>query len=397
MFKRLPFDYVLCLVAAIVAIAVTAAPALAQFPVAAWPMASQNAHRSNEALASGPLAQPTAQWGVHEGGNIIVGKTAVFHTDSRRGLTAINFNGRERWNMATWNGRPPVLGPNGTPYVGGDPNWSTVGLYAIDPEVAPNPDGTLANEAIKWTIPYAVIGDVLRLAVDRDGCIFASGYKIQDNGASFQFLWGGRRVTVWGSAQAPAIHTPSPYTSDDVIFITDAHRLYAFKSGDGSALWTRTFKNSEIEVDPVAGNDGTVYVTTSPDYILSAINPRTGATKWQVALASKTKPWYVCGSTPAIDNHAGVLYIAGLDSCFALNKDTGALIFKWSRTERLYIDRPVIGLDGILYWGGANSVLYAIEPSTGVTLWSVDGGSPVIGLDGTLYTGTQAGLLVAYR
>jgi outer membrane protein assembly factor BamB len=368
--------------------------------LAPWPMAGQNAQRTGEALAIGPLTQPTAKWTVvqpdYPGFNVVVGPTAVFFVDSDSGITACNFNGTPKWIFTPYVSGSFAIGPDGTLYVAGHSDYS-IALYAIDPEGEVLEDGTLGTGAIKWCIPSTVIGSFGTLLIDDAGCIFANGYKIQDNDSGYQLLWDGRRL--------PAALAVYKATSGDIIYGGDTYHLYAFKSSDGSTLWTRTFKS--YVRDPAVGSDGTVYLTTD-DFTLWAINPATGAIKWQAAVGKKVNnPWGPhCDAVPAIDNDAGIVYCAGKDSFYAFNKNTGQL--KWKKSfpptnAGAGGKKPAIGIDGTVYWSDPFSVLFAMSAANGATLWFIDvsgaGGArsePVIDLDGTIYIVTGNGL-TAYQ
>jgi outer membrane protein assembly factor BamB len=146
-----------------------------------------------------------------------------------------------------------------------------------------------------------------------------------------------------------------------------------------------------IQAGPTIAKDGTIYVT-SFDFNLYAINPN-GTQKWV----------YTTGSliirNVTISKDGTVVYVGGVDKkLYAINSSDGS--FKWSFLTGAPIQSsPAIALDGTIYIGSDDFNLYAIYPN-GTLRWKFPTGnmvlsSPAIALDGTIYIGSDDAKLYA--
>jgi outer membrane protein assembly factor BamB len=164
---------------------------------------------------------------------------------------------------------------------------------------------------------------------------------------------GGLQLA-WSTPTGSQI-TSAVAVADGFVFAgsTDNH-LYAMDPDTGAVVWN--FRTGGDVEDPAVG-DGRVYVYSSDDNIY-AVDEFTGHLDWQT-------PSLIILSPPVeVD---GVLYI-GQE---AHDAATGALL--WISTALTDTGPAIAG--GIVYEGGANGDLYALDATTGDVLWATPTGA----------------------
>ncbi len=276
-----------------------------------------------------------------------------------------NNNGDYNGNTFSVTFSGPLVGPDGTIYVGSE----TSGTFR-----AIKPDGTL-----KWDFPTD--SPVFAPAVmDREGYIYFGDagnhfYKLDASGIE---QW---RLEMNHYYSAPAI------TPDNKIIVGDIQGSLFSLNPDGTTYW-------EIENDrfifssAAVGPDGIIYVGCG-DGFLYAINYN-GQIKWQYNAGE------IAQSSPAIGSD-GTIYVTSKSKVLhAVNPDGTQ---KWTyETGVAWDSSPVIAADGTIYLGSddeekAHFYMHAIN-SDGTRKWifetsSVMKGSPAIGSDGTIYFGNE--------
>jgi outer membrane protein assembly factor BamB len=140
-------------------------------------------------------------------------------------------------------------------------------------------------------------------------------------------------------------------------------------------------KGSSLTSPTVA--NGTVYVGSS-DYNVYALNANTGALLWKYATNGRVY------SVPTVAN--GRVYFGSSNNdhnVYALNATTGALL--WTYTTTSYgVGSPTVA-GGAVYVGSfdSDSILYALNADTGTLLWQFQGpfkmASPAV-VNGVVYT-----------
>jgi len=115
----------------------------------------------------------------------------------------------------------------------------------------------------------------------------------------------------------------------------------------------------------VIGKDGTIYFTTS--HVLFAVNPD-GAEKWRF-----TTEQYMSGS-PMVGAEDIIYVGTGKDDkgCYYAIDNEGNVIWEFQAQENLYSYADAIGLDGTIYFTGAEGTLYALNPN-GSLKWQSKG------------------------
>lgn len=134
----------------------------------------------------------------------------------------------------------------------------------------------------------------------------------------------------------------------------------------------------------------TILLTNVPD--LGAQTSLTGGTlKWKFQTGT------IYNSSPSIGSD-GVVYIGGDDKYLYAINPGGTLKWKFLTGNSVY-SSPSIGSDGTVYVGSQDNYLYAINPA-GTLKWKFQTGnsvysSPAIGSDGTVYVGSLNNYLYA--
>jgi outer membrane protein assembly factor BamB len=272
----------------------------------------------------------------------------------------------------------PVIGPDGTVYVGSVDVWPHQGgVYAF------KPDGTL-----KWE--YHPAGAVQAApAVGPDGTVYAG----DERGNFFAFTPDGS--VKWKYSTGYAIHSsPAVGYQGCVYFGCKDGFLYAFHP-DGRLRWKHRAGRGTAEADawyniessPVVAPDGTVYVA-SKDRFIYAITPN-GNRKWVTAVTGGG-----LDSAPAVGPDGTLYYNSNDNRVYAINPD-GTLRWKFVMNAGGY-SSPGIDAEGTVYFGGVftdGHFLVAVNPD-GLEKWrfpipDTAGSSPAIGTDGTIYMGSS--------
>jgi outer membrane protein assembly factor BamB len=260
-------------------------------------------------------------------------------------LFAVNPNGTEKWrHYLLWGNdfwTSPIIGENGTIYIGSANSQSTpgfdAGLHAI------NPNGTE-----KWTF-LNTCGVTSVPAIGNDGTIFFGG-NINKQGEQS----GNYGV------------------------------VYALNS-NGTKIWEFVTENW-MESSPAIGTDGTIYIGSGREAKMYVLNPD-GTEKWRFQATEGIS------CVPIVSND-GTVYIGAWDTNLTAFNQDGTEIWRYKTPEAFegIISSPAIGSDGTIYVGCNAGIFYAFNPD-GTVKWTVEthGGicsSPAIGADGIIYFGS---------
>ncbi len=202
-------------------------------------------------------------------------------------------------------------------------------------------------------------------------------------------------------AEPTSAFTSSPAVSNGVVYVANyGATVYAINATTGAEVWS-TNLDGYVYASPTVAN-GIVYIACTYQVGscpgLYALNASTGAKIWNFAAGST----FDFGA-PAVAN--GVVYAAAGGTLYALNASTGAEEWSFPTSNSTATSPAVVG--GVVYFGGvpAPNVIepfaYAVNASTGKKLWSVSGsfgyqasGSPAVA-NGVVYlatTGSPNGL-----
>ncbi|MGC5326296.1 PQQ-binding-like beta-propeller repeat protein [Brevibacillus sp. SYSU BS000544] len=256
----------------------------------------------------------------------VVGKNGTIYYGEESGVFhAVSSEGKKLWdfdaNMNIYNSS--AIGANGTIFFTG-----LTALFAL------NPDGTLlwkyspGSAEFKWSTPV----------IAKDGTIIIGANEVLQNE-----LVGG------------------------VLFAVNP---------DGTLKWMKKFEDKKanryfkISTVPVLDENGDIYV--SLDYG-DAENPELkdkifaldldGNTKWKYTLNDGEGALH---SSPIVDKN-GTIYVPGNKRLYAFNKDGKK---KWMIKIPIHsLSTPIIDNDGILYFGGVDQAIYAVNAKTGQVKW----------------------------
>jgi len=337
-------------------------------------------------------------------------------------LLSLNSNGTVKWISPGLGDirSSPIIGPDGTIYIA-DSNAIIAGgyLYAIDP----------ANGHQKWSYQTGNVYDQSP-AVDSNGVVYigcadnfvhaidAGGseiWRFPGQGGPFSSIAIGKNQTLYfvatgGSGYQGYLYAVGPPPPSSPIWPMFRHNSFHTGKSPNMGPTTSNLKWS-VDTGPFSVNpaglfsspaidaSGTVYIGGNS---LRAYYPD-GTLKWE--FNSESSPFM---SSPAIGNN-GIIYAAELvGRLYALDPTTGREITRCGITNLIY-SSPVIGPDGIIYFGSTNvgsisGKVHAINPEpkpmpeiwTSTTIGPVSS-SPAIGLDGSIYVGSTDGVFYAFN
>ncbi len=329
-------------------------------------------------LASAPTKDASIAWRHHVGpsikGSAAVSEDGLVYIASTGGIVhALDRKGTSRWRFDTGFGivTDISVGNKGAVYV------SAGALHAL------NPDGSLL-----WRIP-STTHDVSSAAIGVDGTLyFTRDLNLCAATPEGQILWESRIVGT--SVMSPVVG------NDGTIYVggyrqgSTISRVYAFTAaGDLKYQFEAetTFRGS-----PAIDDHGILYIVGLPS-TLYAISPN-GQLKWTF------KADGVLPATPVIgEDH--VIYVGSMDGLlYAINWD-GSLKWKF-RASRPILGSPVVDSDGTVSFASGNKFC-SVSPSgelkseLRVTPGWRGGEAPIITPDGIIYLGGIDGFLYALQ
>jgi len=164
------------------------------------------------------------------------------------------------------------------------------------------------------------------------------------------------------------------------------HSLLALDAGDLSRRWQRSYRAStRIQSSPVVDGD-TVYAGNGEDF-LSALDIDSGEERWREKLYGGWSRWSL--GTPALA-HGLLLLPTPRRYLYAVEAASGSVAWRqdtgWSRTHpvpyhtdaRGFLASPVV-TDRIVWAGGIDGVLRALDVRGGNERWQTDLGSAIVG------------------
>lgn len=270
---------------------------------------------------------------------------------------------------------PPAIGNNGMVFIGMN---KTLYAFSNDGRIVwsqKNPSDKKYTSAPSLTKR----GD-LYIGAD-DGYLYA--YTIAGT-YKWRFPTGG-----WIDSN-PAI------ASDGTIYFGSSSSSFYALTPEGRLKWSYPAK-SWIKSSPALGDDGSIYFG-STDKNIYALH-QNGTLKWKYTTND------FIDNSPALSNDGSILYIGSLDGyLYALRTDNGELVWKIATSGRLGWASPAVGKDGTIFISSNNdstdsSQIYALKPD-GQTTWMKQFSpavlsSPTIGSDGRIYISSAGGNLYA--
>jgi outer membrane protein assembly factor BamB len=214
-------------------------------------------------------------------------------------------------------------------------------------------------------------------------------------------------------AYAAAPMASSPAVVNGVVYVGDEEgNLYAFNASTGATLWSAlTRLGAEVDSSPAVVN-GVVYIGNSYGD-LDAFNASTGAAIWSKNLDG-TEIWSSPAETtvtycaPTACFHTPVIYVAtdgnpvtnAAGSAYAVDADTGAIVWKASLGASVGNRSSPAVANGIVYVGATDGTVHAFNANSGAVVWTASTTGPVESspavANGIVYVGSDDGYIRAY-
>ncbi len=144
------------------------------------------------------------------------------------------------------------------------------------------------------------------------------------------------------------------YVANDDFFLykmtTDGKPIWAYRTG--FLIWSV----------PSFGEDGTVYIAGF-DHILYALDMETGRLKWKTNLHGSLV------ASPAVGEDGTIYQGAYSGSIFALDGANGKVKWEIDTGAHIYAS-AAIAPDNVIYFGSTSGTFYAVEGSTGEIKWT---------------------------
>jgi len=174
----------------------------------------------------------------------------------------------------------------------------------------------------------------------------------------------------------PQVDIPWPSLADSPWPITHGDAQCTGRSKypgprEGKVCWTYSKDGFSNEISGVViGEDGTIYFCAKPErspslnYYLHALNPD-GSLKWKAKLEG------IMAWTPMI-GAGDVIYVASYAGPFYAFNSDGTVKWTYDTSTIIYTFAPALGLDGTIYFVDVEGMLYALNPD-GSLRWSTHG------------------------
>jgi outer membrane protein assembly factor BamB len=302
----------------------------------------------------------------------------------------------------------PITGPDGTVYIGANNGI----FYALDSK-----DGS-----VRWIFPtafdtFAIYSSPM---VDQQGIVYF-GAK---DGHVYALRAPKRGILgelIWSLDLGTTIQTSPAFAPDGTLVIgADDWAYYGItppRAGSGPKVKWRFQTRGTLISSPAIDSDGTVFVASMDGKVYALQPPKEAGQPLKILWSFSSGARDDKGgfeNSPALDNN-GVLYIGGNDGIlYALDAKSGKV--RWTfdgvasagyRTYAIF-SSAAIGPDQTIYFGGKNGDLYAIREQRGffrtgpAVIWRHRLGpgiqsSPLVGADGVVYIGDERGTLHAVR
>ncbi|MBN2225128.1 MAG: PQQ-binding-like beta-propeller repeat protein [Deltaproteobacteria bacterium] len=233
------------------------------------------------------------------------------------------------------------------------------------------------SQSVKWS--YDI--EAMAPAVSKDRVFLASheGASVALDAATGKEIW---RIETADPESGEQTFTSPALDGDTVYFGGADFFLYAVDAETGVVRWKYDVGWYLTSRYVVVDND-TIYVANR-DYLI-ALDKQTRAEKWRFKVTG-----YV-GIAPAVA--CGSVFVFDQGNLCSVDAQTGLLKWRFSLkdigfTKEEYTYDPPIVVDGIVYFGGLDESVYAVDADTGELLWSYKTeyktSTPVI-VDGVLY------------
>ena len=216
----------------------------------------------------------------------------------------------------------------------------------------------LEDPTLLWS--YTTGGWVVTAPAVVDGVVYVGSddYSVYAlNAASGELLWSHATGDVIRS---------TPTVVDGRVFVgSNDNHVYALDAATGELLW-RFDTGGWAQYSPQVGN-GNVYLAVQGNtgQKVVALDAATGETEWTADVAARIYPTY----TPTVSGNQ--LYVAGAvyGDFYVLDAANGEEV--WQAGVSSYVESAPTVLDGIVYLTVVNQA-YALDDNTGEVIWSLN-------------------------
>ncbi len=355
----------------------------------AWPAYGGNRQRSGHTISpNADTAEGDIRWDRDAGLNLAylaVNRTTLGADDSvyvveRRGALAaldaadgartVIFDSDSTSNRIS---NAVAVGADGTLYAG----TLDGRVLAIDPDPDMEPEEN-------YRVIYQADDEITTSpAIGADGTVF-----VGSSNHSVYALNPDNDKKSWRFAADDQIHEGPALGPDGTVYVgSDDGHVYALSRDTGEPAWQFETDDS-LGSSPVVSGDNRVYVVSDAPtvYALDAVD---GSKHWSHEFPQGS------GSTPALSADNATLYVmpSSHDTLYALHTADGTE--SWRHTgldtpsgdDRALRISPTLGADGTVYLADTDD-LWALNPDTGNIIWREDSpgaGTPAVGSDGTVY------------
>lgn len=321
-------------------------PSIAQLqPGAPWPKYRGNSGNTGQGIGGGAL--PILKWNnpsefvpAYSYRFPIIGADGTVYEPTGGGLAAFDGNtGAGKWSNSL-AGAILAIDKNSTLY---DCDQAGDTLYAL----------SSSTGATNWSSSFNNYSAFTYVVVANDGNIIAirQDYYAYGISSSGMQLWKFCPSESYVSQDAvPAIG------KDGSVYILGDATLYSLNAGTGAVNWSfsvPTTGGNALELSPVVGPDGTVYVSDGFGN-LYAVNYTNGQQEWEVASgATAPEQRLQLGISSG-----GTLYsINQTADVSAYNSATGTLLWTFTSPYGYSTGYPVISADGTVYISATNGYI----------------------------------------
>lgn len=201
----------------------------------------------------------------------------------------------------------------------------------------------------------------------------------------------------WKLELPNGILSPLAVDRDHGYFTGGDGRLYAISLESGKTLWTYDLRNPVTSKPVVSGDE--LFVTTSDD-VLVCLDARSGKWQWHYRRRNASGPVVHGASTPLPVGDS--VWVGFADGALASvsRKDGKVLWEKQLNTNKRFsgLNAGFLEKDGLVYVPAYDQALFALNASTGSTVWVREGagGSSKVSISGdVLYASGSDGRLRA--
>lgn len=181
----------------------------------------------------------------------------------------------------------------------------------------------------------------------------------------------------WRFKTAGKVRSSPVFAAGKVLVGSEDGNLYAVDAESGSKVWS-VFTGGDLSSSPAVAND--VVFVLGGDGRLRALELATGKQKWifepgkDLPLRGDPRAWDYFLSSPTLDG--GVLFFGGGDgNIYAVDQATGALKWKYLTEARVRTTPAVSG--GTVFAGSFDGAMYALDRETGSLKWKHQTGAPI--------------------